>query len=64
MAESWLQKRARLQRETQKREARAKAEKALRDIAEAQRRVKAKRDKDELAKQRAKREQRRRNQGK
>lgn len=64
MAESWLQKRARLKREKAKQAAKAKSEKTLRDIAAAQKAVNDRRAKDELAKQRAKREQRRRNQGK
>lgn len=64
MAESWLQKRARLKREKQKREAKAKSDQQLKDIAAAQKAVNAKRDKDELAKKRREREQRRRNQGK
>lgn len=68
MPESWLQKQARLKREKKAAEAKKKAAKRMRDIAEAQRLVHNQRKnqlaQDEVAKKRREREQRRRNQDK
>lgn len=65
MAESWLQKRARLKREKAAAEAKKKAAKFKKDVAEGQRIANEAKKKNQIATQRAKREarERRRNQG-
>ena len=64
MPESWLQKRARLKREKEKAERRAKTQKSLDDIGKAEKERQKKLAADEVARKRREREQRRRNQGK
>jgi hypothetical protein len=64
MSESWLERRARLRREKKNADAIAKSKRDLQNIQKAQEIVRKKRAADQLAKQREKRAQRRRNQGK
>lgn len=64
MAESWLQRRARLKREKQKRDQAAKVQRDLNNIKKAEKERQRKQAADEVAKKRRQREQRNRNQGK